>query len=66
MADNFENNSEIYLFDWKNTITQLEIVEELISNETKRLASAIRAYGKAKANHKWENRAMGVLEMLSL
>ena len=66
LADNFENNSEIYLFDWKNTITQLEIVEELISNETKRLASAIRAYGKAKANHKWENRAMGVLEMLSL
>ncbi len=63
---NFENNSEIYLFDWKNTISQMDIVEELITDESKRLASAIRAYGKAKANHKWENRAQGVLEMISL
>jgi len=62
----FDNNSEIYLFDWKNTASQMDIVEELINDESKRLASAIRAYGKAKANHKWENRAMGVLEMLSL
>lgn len=62
----FENNSEIYMFDWQNTVSQLDIVEELLSDESKRLASAIRAYGKAKANHKWENRAMGVLEMLSL
>lgn len=62
----FENNSDIYLFDWKNTIGQMDIVEDLINDESKRLASAIRAYGKAKANHRWENRAQGVLEMLSL
>ena len=62
----FENNCEIYLFDWKNTVSQMDIVEELIQDESKRLASAIRAYGKAKANHTWVNRAQGVLEMLSL
>lgn len=63
---NFENNSDIYLFDWKHIVSQMDIVEELINDESKRLASAIRAYGKAKANHKWENRAQGVLEMVSL
>ena len=62
----FEDGSEIYLFDWKNTVSQMEIVEELLNNESKRLASAIRAYGKAKANHRWENRAQRVLEMMSL
>ncbi|MBR2142015.1 glycosyltransferase [Anaerovibrio sp.] len=66
LAEQFEDGMDMYMFDWKNTVSQMEIVEELLNNESKRLASAIRAYGKAKANHRWENRAQRVLEMMSL
>lgn len=62
----FEDGSEIYLFDWKNIGQQMNAVDMLLVDESKRLASAIRAYGKAKANHRWENRAQRVLEMMSL
>ena len=62
----FENGSDIYLFDWKNIGWQMDVVDELLVDESKRLASAIRAYGKAKAKHRWENRAARVLEMMSL
>ena len=66
LAEQFDDGMDMYMFDWKNTVSQMEIVEELLNNESKRLASAIRAYGKAKANHRWENRAQRVLEMMSL
>ncbi|WP_407400646.1 glycosyltransferase [Anaerovibrio sp.] len=62
----FEDGSEIYLFDWKNIGQQMNVVDELLLDESKRLASAIRAYGTAKANHCWANRAQRVLEMMSL
>lgn len=62
----FEDGSEIYLFDWKNIGQQMNVVDVLLVDESKRLASAIRAYGKAKAKHCWGNRAQRVLEMLSL
>lgn len=62
----FTDGSDIYLFDWKNIGQQMNVVDELLGDESKRLASAIRAYGKAKANHRWENRAQRVLEMMSL
>ena len=62
----FDDGSDIYLFDWKNIGQQMNEVDVLLVDESKRLASAIRAYGKAKANHCWANRAMRVLEMMSL
>ena len=62
----FDDGSEIYLFDWKNIGQQMNVVDVLLVDESKRLASAIRAYGKAKAKHRWENRAQRVLEMMSL
>ncbi len=62
----FDDARELCMFDWSSADQQLDIVEELIGNEPKRLAMAVAAYGKAKANHKWENRAVNILEMLSV
>ena len=59
-------NKDIFLFDWQNTVGQLGIVEELIKNESLRLSTAISAYGKAGANHRWVNRANSIMEMMSV
>ncbi|WP_297965175.1 glycosyltransferase [uncultured Anaerovibrio sp.] len=66
LAEKFEVNKDIFLFDWKNTASQLQIVKELLNNESLRLSTAISAYGKASANHRWVNRAAGIMEMVSV
>lgn len=66
LANKFEANKDIFLFDWKNTVSQLQIVDELINNESLRLSAAISAYGKASANHRWVNRAQSIMEMVSM
>lgn len=62
----FEVNKDIFLFDWKNTSSQLQIIKELISNESLRLSAAISAYGKASSQHRWVNRAASIMEMMSV
>lgn len=62
----FEVNKDIFLFDWKNTRSQLQIIKELISNESLRLSTAISAYGKASSQHRWVNRAASIMEMVSV
>ncbi|MBE6105134.1 glycosyltransferase [Anaerovibrio lipolyticus] len=66
LENKFEANKDIFLFDWKNTVSQLQIVDELINNESLRLSTAISAYGKASANHRWANRANSIMEMMSV
>ena len=62
----FEVNKDIFLFDWKDTRSQLQIIKELISNESLRLSTAISAYGKASSQHRWVNRAASIMEMMSV
>ena len=62
----FDVNKDIFLFDWKNTGSQLQIIKELISNESLRLSAAISAYGKASSHHRWVNRAASIMEMMSV
>lgn len=62
----FDVNKDIFLFDWKNTGSQLQIIKELISNESLRLSTAISAYGKASSQHRWVNRAASIMEMMSV
>lgn len=66
LAEKFEENKDIFLFDWKNTVSQLQIIKELLNNESLRLSTAISAYGKASAQHRWVNRAARIMEMMSL
>ncbi len=62
----FDVNKDIFLFDWQNTASQLGIINKLLNNESLRLSTALGAYGKASANHRWVNRAQSIMEMLSL
>lgn len=66
LEEKFEINKDIFLFDWKNTVSQLQIIKELLNNESLRVSTAISAYGKASANHRWVNRANSIMEMMSV
>ena len=66
LAQKFDINKDIYLFDWKNTSSQYQIIKELLGNESLRLSTAISAYGKASEKHRWVNRAQSIMEMVSL
>ncbi|MCR5175310.1 MAG: glycosyltransferase [Anaerovibrio sp.] len=66
LEQKFEADKDIYLFDWKNISSRLQIVKDLISDESMRLSTAISAYGKASAHHRWVNRAAGIMEMMSV
>lgn len=66
LAREFDVNRDIYLFDWQNIASQLQVIKELITNEPMRLSSAVSAYGKANVRHRWVNRANSIMEMMAM
>lgn len=66
LAEEFEDSRDIYLYNWKNGLNQVEIVKELLNNDSMRFSTAISAYGKVNNKHRWKNRAESILETVFL
>ena len=66
LAQEFNDGQDIFLYDWQNTDKQLTVIDELLHDETKRLSATVKAYGRAKKHHTWENRAEQILQGLEL
>lgn len=62
----FSNGKDIFMYDWKNGISQVNVINELINDESKRLSAAVSAYGKANERHRWINRAQSIVEAMDI
>lgn len=62
----FIDGQDIFLYDWKNGLSQIQVINELLNNESQRLSVAIGAYGKVTNKHRWVNRAQSIIEAMSL
>lgn len=62
----FINGKNIFLYDWKNGLTQVNIIKEILNDESKRLAVAVSAYGKVNECHRWINRAQSIVEAMAI
>ena len=62
----FENQKDIFMFDWQNTKEQLGIIPQLLNDEQYRLSIAMSAYGKVAGKHTWKNRADRIIETVEL
>ena len=61
----FKNGSDIFLYDWKNGLSQVQIIDKLLNDESVRLSAAVSAYGKVNNKHRWQNRAQSIMEAMS-
>lgn len=66
LEEEFEDGRDICFFDWKNGIRQVSVIDDLLSDESKRLAMSINAYGKVNLKHRWINRAERIIEVIEL
>lgn len=66
LAEEFEEDKEIFFYDWKSGLNQVRVINDLLNDESKRLSVAVSAYGKAAARHRWSNRATSVVEVVEL
>lgn len=62
----FINGKDIFMYDWKNGLSQVNIIKELLNDESKRLSAAVSAYGKANERHRWINRAQSIAEAMAI
>lgn len=62
----FSNGKDIFMYDWKNGLSQVNIIKELLNDESKRLSAAVSAYGKANRRHRWVNRAQSITEAMAI
>lgn len=62
----FSNGKDIFMYDWKNGISQVNVIKELINDESKRLSAAVSAYGKVNERHRWINRAQSIVEAMAI
>lgn len=62
----FSNGKDIFMYDWKNGLSQVNVIKELINDESKRLSTAVIAYGKANERHRWINRAQSIVEAMAI
>lgn len=66
LDEEFENGRDIFLYDWKNGFNQVNVISELVNDESKRLSAAVSAYGKVNQKHRWANRAASIVEAVEL
>lgn len=66
LADEFEEGRDLFLFDWQDGEKQVQVIKELLADESKRLATAVSAYGKADRRHRWQHRAERILEAVNV
>lgn len=66
LAEEFVEGNDIFFYDWKNGLNQVQVIHDLINDESKRLSVAISAYGKAATHHRWSNRAASIVEAVEL
>ncbi len=62
----FENQKDIFMFDWQNTKEQMGVIDQLLSDENYRFEVAVNAYNKVKNTQTWRNRAKRILEVVEL
>lgn len=62
----FENQRDIFMFDWQNTREHLSVIPQLLNDEQYRLNIATSAYGKVAGKHTWRNRADRIIETIEL
>ena len=66
LAEEFEAGRDLFMFDWQNGDKQVQVIHELLADESKRLSVAVSAYGKAVRRHRWANRAERILEAVDV
>lgn len=66
LDNEFTDGKELFLYDWKNGMNQVQVINDLLSDESKRLSAAVGAYGKAIRRHCWKHRAERICEAVSI
>lgn len=66
LAEEFEDGKDIFLYNWKNGSNQVQMINELLKNESVRIYAVKSAYEKANNSHRWKNRARNILEAVFL
>lgn len=66
LDNEFIDGSDLFLYDWKNGMNQVQVINDLLLDESKRLSAAVGAYGKAIKRHCWKQRAERICEALSI
>lgn len=66
LAEEFEDGKDIFLYNWKNGSNQVQMINELLKNESVRIYAVKSAYEKANNSHRWKNRARSILEAVFL
>ena len=59
----FGDGRDWFLFDWQDGERQVQVIHQLLSDESKRLAAAVSAYGKADRR---QHRAERILEAVNM
>ena len=62
----FEDQQDLFMFDWQNTKEQLGIIPQLLNDEQYRSSIAMSAYVKVAGKHTWKNRAERIIETVEL
>ncbi|MBQ9377756.1 MAG: glycosyltransferase family 1 protein, partial [Schwartzia sp.] len=62
----FEDQHDLFMFDWQHTKEQMEVIHQLLSAESYRADIARNAYGKVINNQTWENRAERIIEAVDI
>lgn len=65
LAEIFEPNKEIFLYDWLHGVEQVSVIKDLLADDNKRTEIAKKAYKKVREQHCWVNRAQSVLEAVN-
>lgn len=66
LAEEFEDGKDIFLYNWKDGSNQVQMINELLKNESVRIYAVKSAYEKANNSHRWKNRARSILEAVFL
>ncbi len=62
----FEDQHDLFMFDWQHTKEQMGIIHQLLGNENYRADIARNAYKKVIKSQTWENRAERIIEAVEL
>ena len=66
LAEEFTHGEDFFMFDWQNIGKCLQIIPQLMQEESYRESIAANAYAKAVKRHTWHHRAVRLLEAAEL
>ena len=66
LDEEFVAGEDLLLYDWQHGAEQVREIPALLADQDRRRAMTARAYQKATARHRWQNRAQTISEAVHL